>query len=104
MSDVFCKIIAGEIPSKLIVEDKEWIAIHDIHPKAPVHALIIPRTHVELQDVSPELAGTLLVAVRGVARQLGIDKQGFRVIINHGDHGGQEVPHLHLHILGGRKL
>ena len=104
MSDIFCKIIAGEIPSKRVAEDKDWIAINDIHPKAPVHVLIIPRLHTELQDVSPELAGKLLVAARTIAQQTGIDKTGYRVMINHGEHGGQEVPHLHLHVLGGKKL
>ncbi|MEK7615896.1 MAG: histidine triad nucleotide-binding protein [Patescibacteria group bacterium] len=104
MSDIFCKIIAGEIKSELVAEDTDWIAINDIRPKAPVHILVIPKKHVELQDVSTELAGNLLVAARTVAEKVGVDKTGFRVIINHGEHGGQEVPHLHLHILGGRKL
>ena len=104
MSDIFCKIIAGEIPSQRVLEGDDWIAINDIHPKAPVHVLIIPRVHAELEDISPELAGKLFVAAREVATKLGIAKPGFRVIINHGEHGGQEVSHLHLHVLGGRKL
>ncbi len=102
--DIFCKIVAGEIPSTKILEDDDWIAINDIHPKAPVHVLIIPRKHTELQNVSPELAGKLLVAANTIAQHTGIDKTGFRVIINHGEHGGQEVPHLHIHVLGGKKL
>ena len=104
MSDVFCKIIAGEIKADVVAEDTDWIAINDIRPKAPVHVLIIPRTHTELQDVTAELAGSLLVASRTIAKQTGIDKTGFRVIINHGEHGGQEVPHLHIHVMGGKKL
>ncbi|MDO8584274.1 MAG: histidine triad nucleotide-binding protein [bacterium] len=104
MSDIFCKIIAGEIPAEKIAETSDWVAIHDIHPKAPVHVLVIPKKHVELQDIDSALAGTLLVGVREVARKLEIDKAGFRVMINHGEHGGQEVPHLHLHLLGGKKL
>ena len=104
MADLFCKIVAGEIPSTKIAEGDGWIAIHDIHPKAPVHALVIPKRHVEFYDVDATLAGALLVGVREVAQKLGIDKKGFRVMINHGEHGGQEVPHLHLHILGGKKL
>ncbi|MEK7582966.1 MAG: histidine triad nucleotide-binding protein [Patescibacteria group bacterium] len=104
MSDIFCKIIAGEIPAEKIAETADWIAIHDIHPKAPVHVLVIPKQHVELQDIDPALAGALLVGVREVARKLEIDKSGFRVMINHGEHGGQEVSHLHLHLLGGKKL
>ena len=102
--DIFCKIIAGEIPSERVAEDADWIAINDIHPKAPVHVLVIPRKHVEFQDVDANLSGMLLVAARNVAEKLGIDKTGFRVIINHGEHGGQEVPHLHIHVLGGKKL
>lgn len=104
MKDIFCKIIAGEIPSTKILEEEDWIAINDIHPKAPVHVLVIPKKHVELQGVSAELAGKLVVAAWRIAQQTGIDKMGFRVMINHGEHGGQEVPHLHLHVLGGKKL
>jgi len=104
MHDIFCKIISGEIPSERVAEGDDWIAINDIHPKAPVHVLVIPRAHVELADVTPELAGKLLVAARDIATKLGIDKSGFRVMINHGEHGGQEVSHLHFHVLGGKKL
>jgi len=104
MFDIFCKIISGEIPSDKVAEDTDWIAINDIHPKAPVHVLVIPKKHIELETVDTELAGKLLIAAREVAQKLNIAKAGFRVIINHGDHGGQEVPHLHLHVLGGKKL
>ena len=104
MPDIFCKIIAGEIPSDKVAEGTDWIAINDIRPKAPVHVLIIPRAHAELETVGAELAGKLLIAVREVAQKAGIAKNGFRVIINHGEHGGQEVPHLHIHVLGGKKL
>ena len=104
MSDIFCKIIAGEIKSDIIAEDKDWIAINDIHPKTPVHVLIIPRIHTELENVTPELAGKLLVATNRIAKEKGIDKTGFRVIINNGEHAGQEVPHLHIHVMGGKKL
>lgn len=102
--DVFCKIIAGEIKSEIVLEGQDWIAINDIRPKAPVHILVIPKQHVQFEDVESGLAGNLLLAARKVAEKSGIAKSGFRVIINHGEHGGQEVPHLHLHILGGRKL
>lgn len=104
MSDIFCKIISGEIKSEIIAEDADWIAINDIHPKSPVHVLIIPKEHAELQDVKPEIAGKLLTAVNTIAKLKNIDKTGFRVIINHGEHSGQEVPHLHLHVMGGKKL
>lgn len=104
MKDIFCKIIAGEIKTELVAESDDWIAINDIRPKAPIHVLIIPRIHTELQDVTPELAGKLLVATRTIAKQKGIDKTGFRVIINHGEHAGQEVPHLHIHVMGGKQF
>src|SRR3989338_3530354 len=104
MEDIFCKIISSSIPADIVLQNADWIAINDIHPKAPVHALVIPKKHVEFQDVDAALVGTLLVGVREVAQKLGIDKTGFRVIINHGEHGGQEVPHLHIHLLGGKKL
>ena len=106
MSDIFCKIIAGEIKTDVVAEGKDWIAINDIHPKAPVHVLIVPRKHIdslaELEDGS--LGGSLMLAAGNVAQQLGIDKTGFRVMINHGRHGGQEVQHLHLHVMGGKQL
>ena len=108
MSDIFCKIIAGEIPSKLIAEDADWIAINDIHPKAPVHVLVIPKKHLatvaDLTDEDITLAGKLLVATRIVAEKTGIAKTGYRVSISHGEDGGQEVPHLHIHVYGGRKI
>ena len=106
--DIFCKIIAGEIPSQLVAEDTDWIAINDIHPKAPVHVLIIPRKHIasiaDLETEDQSLAGKLMLAVRQVGEKLGIAKNGYRVMISHGEHGGQEVPHLHIHVLGGKRL
>lgn len=108
MDDIFCKIVAGEIPAQRVLEDTDWIAINDIHPKAPVHVLIIPKKHIPgitgIKTADATLAGTLLFAVRKVAEKIGIDKTGFRVIINHGEHGGQEVPHLHIHVLGGKTI
>ena len=108
MSDIFCKIIRKEIPSQIVMENEDWIAFHDIHPKAPVHVLIVPRKHIagvaDLEAEDVELAGRLLLATRLVAEKMGIAQSGFRVIISHGEHGGQEVPHLHLHVLGGKKL
>lgn len=104
--DVFCKIIAGEIPSEKILDEEDLIAVHDVQPKAPLHALVIPRAHIaslaDLQD--GELAGKLLIATKRVAEKLGIAKDGYRVMINSGLNGGQEVPHLHIHVLGGKKL
>ncbi len=105
MSCVFCRIAAGEIPSNRVYEDDEVLAFRDIHPQAPTHILIIPRTHVasltELEDA--RLAGALLSAAARVAREAGLER-GWRLIANSGEHGGQEVEHLHLHVVGGRPL
>ena len=105
MDCIFCKIVAGELPSERVFEDDHLIAFRDIQPQAPTHVLVIPRRHVdslwELED--PELAGRLLDAAARIARDEGLDA-GWRLIANTRDHGGQEVPHLHLHVLGGRPL
>ncbi len=105
---IFCKIAAGEIPSKLVYQDDQVVAFPDIHPAAPVHVLVVPRKHVQsvahLADGDLELAGRLLLAARTVAEQAGVAESGYRVVINIGDEGGQTVPHLHLHVIGGRQL
>lgn len=109
MSCVFCRIAAGELPSKKLHEDELVIAVRDLHPQAPTHALVIPRAHVaslwELgQDPESEkLAGRLLSVAAQVARAEGLE-QGWRLIANTREHGGQEVAHLHLHVVGGRPL
>lgn len=106
--DIFCKIVAGEVKSDIVLEDADWIAIKDIHPQAPIHVLVIPRRHIgavaDLSETDAELAGKLLVATRRVAEKMGISEGGYRVIINHGEHAGQLVPHLHIHVLGGKNL
>ncbi|MBD0321318.1 MAG: histidine triad nucleotide-binding protein [Gemmatimonadetes bacterium] len=105
---IFCKIAAGEIPSKLVYEDDAVVAFPDIHPAAPVHLLVVPRKHVQsvahLADSDGELAGRLMLVARTVAEQAGIAQTGYRVVINVGDEGGQTVPHLHVHVIGGRQL
>ena len=105
---IFCRIAAGEIPSKLVYQDDQVVAFPDIHPAAPVHVLVVPRKHVpsvaHLADGDQELSGRLLLAARTVAEQAGVAGSGYRVIINIGDEGGQTVPHLHLHVIGGRQL
>jgi histidine triad (HIT) family protein len=105
MSCVFCRIAAGELPSARVFEDQDVFAFRDIHPQAPVHVLIIPKLHLaslhELDDA--RMAGALLHAAAEVARIERLD-QGWRLIANTRAHGGQEVPHLHLHVLGGRPL
>jgi len=105
MACLFCQIVSKEIPAKIVWEDDSFVAFHDIHPKAPVHVLLIPRQHVEsLVQVKPtdaEMLGRLMLRVSDVAAAVGLKERGFRTIINTGKEGGQEVPHLHLHILGG---
>ncbi len=109
MSDcVFCKIVRGEIPCARVYEDDSVLAFDDIHPMAPVHVVIIPKNHIStLMDVdmnqSPIMT-SLLAAAQKVARMKGIDESGFRTAINCNAEGGQVVFHLHVHVLGGRKL
>lgn len=105
MSCIFCRIVAGELPSQRVLETERVLAFRDVHPQAPVHVLVVPKTHVgslyELDDRA--LAGELLSAAAEVARAEQLSG-GFRLIANSGAHGGQEVGHLHLHVVGGRKL
>ena len=108
MSDcLFCKIIAGKLPSDRVHEDDQVVVFKDIHPKAPVHLLVVPRVHfASLNELAPEhdaLMAHMLHLLPQLARQQGLDN-GFRTIINTGPGGGQEVPHLHIHILGGGRL
>jgi histidine triad (HIT) family protein len=101
---LFCKIVAGQIPSRKVYEDDDLLAFHDIHPKAPVHFLVIPKNHVDtLGDCGPSDADVLakmLLKVPQLAREAGC-ANGFRTVINTGPDGGQEVYHLHLHVMGG---
>ena len=102
---LFCKIINKEIPSNIILENDEFLAFHDINPKAPVHILTIPKIHVDsFNELNPELMANMTKFIQDVAKETKIDKSGYRVITNIGDNGGQEVKHLHFHILGGAKL
>ncbi len=101
---IFCKIIAGQIPSKKAYEEEELLAFHDIHPWAPVHVLVIPKLHLAtLSDVGPQheaLLGRMLSLAPRLMKELGVDN-GFRTLINTGRDGGQEVYHLHMHVMGG---
>lgn len=102
---IFCKIINNEIPSNIILEDSEFMAFHDINPKAPVHILVIPKVHVNsFNEVTPQTMKNMTVFIQNVAKELNIQDSGYRVITNIGENGGQEVKHLHFHILGGAKL
>lgn len=109
MSDcIFCKIVAGQIPSDKVLETDDLIAFRDINPQAPVHVLIIPKTHVaSVADLGPDHAALLahcFAAIREVARKERLDASGFRVVTNHGAEAGQSVFHLHFHVLGGRPM
>ena len=102
---IFCKIVNGEIPSNVAHESEHFLAFHDLYPKAPLHILIIPKQHVEcFHNVSPQTMAGLTSFTQEVATKVGIDKTGYRLITNNGDDGGQEVHHLHFHLLGGGKL
>ena len=107
-SCLFCRILAGEIPAKIIYEDEQSVAFRDINPQAPVHALVIPRTHLaSLDDAAAKdeaPLGHLLRAASRVAAQEGITDGGYRTVINTGAGAGQTVFHLHMHVLGGRPL
>ncbi len=106
--NVFAKIGRGEVPVETIYEDEHVIAFRDVNPQAPVHALVIPKRPVEnilaLTPADLELAGAVLLAAAEVARRLGVAESGVRVVFNAGADAGQSVPHLHAHVLGGRKL
>jgi len=105
---LFCKITAGEIPSKKIYEDEEMLAFHDINPMAPVHFLVIPKKHIEnllvLEEADTSLLGRLFHKAKELAKQLGCEEKGGRFVINAKTDGGQTVDHLHIHFLGGRNL
>lgn len=110
MSDdcLFCKIIAGDIPSNKVYSDDEVYAFHDISPAAPVHILVIPKNHIpaviEAGSQNEGLLGRLILRANEIAKQQGLADDGFRYVINSGNYGGQTVSHLHLHILGGRQM
>jgi histidine triad (HIT) family protein len=108
MDCLFCSIVGGEIPSTKVYEDEKILAFHDINPQAPVHVLVIPKIHISgVSAVTLENAGVIAYIfekIPEIARTLGVDKSGFRVVSNCGDDACQSVPHLHFHILGGKKL
>jgi histidine triad (HIT) family protein len=109
MSDcIFCKIGAGQIPAKVVLQDEEVLAFEDLHPQAPVHVLVIPKRHIgtlsEARAGDQALLGRLLEAAAQIADKKGIAESGYRVVANSGRDGGQTVLHLHLHVLGGRHM
>ena len=106
MSDcIFCKIAAGEIPSNKVYEDDKMIAFKDLEPPAPVHVLLVPKTHADnVMAAEPALVGYMLGKTAEIAEKLGIKESGFRLIINTGKDGGQTVQHLHIHLIGGKAM
>jgi histidine triad (HIT) family protein len=108
MDCIFCKIVEGSIPSKKVYENDKVVAFHDINPAAPVHVLIIPKKHIptmnDVQDGDWELIGEVCRAAQHVARELGVSDSGYRLVNNCGKDGGQEVFHLHFHLMGGAKM
>lgn len=102
---LFCKIVNNEIPSNIVAENDNFLAFHDINPKAPVHVLAIPKIHVDsFNEVDAQTMAGMTDFIKEIAQKVAIDKSGYRVITNIGDNGGQEVKHLHFHVLGGAKL
>jgi histidine triad (HIT) family protein len=107
MDCIFCKIVAGEIPSKKVMEDEHILAFHDVAPQAPTHILLIPKKHIaslaQAGSSDHAVLGHLLVKAGEIAREQGLSR-GYRVVISTGPEGGQTVDHLHLHVLGGRQM
>jgi len=108
MDCIFCRIISGEIPSDILYQDEQVVAFRDINPKATVHLLLVPRKHIksvaELSEDEASIMGHLVTVANRLAREAGISEKGYRLVVNSGPEGGQEVPHLHLHLLGGRQM
>ena len=105
---LFCKIIKGEIPSSKVYEDEEILAFNDIAPAAPIHILVIPKKHItslaHMKDGDEKIVGKIYNVINKIAEDKGFKQDGYRVIVNCGENGGQEVMHLHFHVLAGKKL
>ncbi len=105
---IFCKIVKGEIPADKVYEDEKYMAFKDIHPKAPVHILIIPKEHIaylsDIDETNKYIIADMAVIANKIAKDMGIDKSGYRILINNGADSGQEVFHIHMHLFGGKKM
>ncbi len=105
---IFCKIVRGEIDSEKVYTDEQVTAFHDINPVAPVHLLLVPNKHIEtvqeMEKDDQELLGHMFSVVKKLAEEFEIDESGYRLIMNNGPDAHQEVPHMHLHIIGGQKM
>ncbi len=108
MDCIFCQIVAGIIPAEITYRDDDLIAFQDINPQAPTHLLIIPKRHIrslaQLSQTDLALIGRMVQVANKIAKEGGIIDTGYRLVVNYGKWGGQVVPHLHMHLLGGRKL
>jgi len=108
MECIFCQIVAGKVPSEVLYQDEKVIAFRDINPQAPVHLIIIPKNHIpsltHLSEAQLPIIGRMVNAANELAKKEGISESGYRLVINCGKEGGQLVPHLHMHLLGGKKL
>lgn len=105
---LFCGIVEGTVPSTRVFADDRLVAFEDIHPVAPTHILIVPRAHIasvaDMTDEHKELVGEMVVRAKTIAEERGIDRDGYRLVFNVRSHGGQVVDHVHLHVIGGKKL
>ncbi len=105
---VFCKIIKKEIPTEFLYEDDLVVAFRDIHPIAPVHVLVIPKKHIEsivnISEENERLMGRIILAAKKIAEELKISEKGYKLLFRVGRHGGQEIKHIHLHLIGGAQL
>jgi len=108
MDCIFCQIVAGKLPSETLYQDEEVIAFRDIYPLAPIHVLIIPKRHIpslaQLTDAETPLIGHMAKVANKLAQEEGVAESGYRLVVSSGEQGGQIVPHLHMHLLGGRRL
>jgi len=108
MDCIFCQIASGKIPGDIVYQDREIIAFRDIKPKAPLHLIIIPRKHIpsldQLKESDAALVGRMVAVANRLAKDEGVAEKGYRLAVNCGTEGGQLVPHLHIHLLGGRQL
>lgn len=105
---IFCKIASGELPADKVYEDEKYLAFKDINPKAPVHILIIPKEHIsylsDLNEGNKHIIGDMTLIANKIAEDFGIHRTGYRILINNGPDSGQEVFHIHMHLLGGKKM
>jgi histidine triad (HIT) family protein len=105
---LFCEIVAGRVPAKIAYQDDQMLAFHDINPQGPTHVLVVPRRHItSLLELTPEddaLVGGLVRRARELAVEKGLDERGFRLVLNCGEDAGYSVYHIHLHLVGGRKM